>query len=212
MRRIGNVFAVLGSGLVPALVLLQTACGAGGPASGAGIVSFTAEQVVSGGGVGRQAVSRCFFAPGKFRIEMRLGHRRHAVVTIGRQDLGKAWVLFPAMRRYREIPLADAGGGNVDLAPAQEDILERLGYETVDGRRCEKLKIRRRTGEADGGGGSTATVWVADGFPVPLRTVTGRGAVTEYRHITVGPQPEEIFELPDGYTKMAGGTPAAGGR
>lgn len=192
--------------------VLALACGTGKGAGGNRTVSFAADQVVITRG-GRRTISRCRFTPEKLRMEMHLQQGGgHTIVTIGRQDLGKAWVLFPAMHRYQEVSLAELGDGRVFLKPSPEEIVERLGFETVQGYRCEKMRVRRRGEGNNGPVESTVTVWMADGFPVPLRTVTPKGTVTEYHNIAVGPQPDELFELPAGYTKMAGGFPFGGGR
>jgi len=203
---LGGLFLVLAS------CVLALACGTEGGTDGTRAVSFAADQVVTTEG-GRKIVSRCHFAPGKLRFEMRMSHGHGGtLVTIGRQDLGKAWVLFPSMHRYHEIPLAELSGGKLFLKPSPEEIVERLGFETVEGYRCEKMRIRRRREGTNGPVETIVTVWMADSFPVPLRTVTPNGTVTEYHHIVVGPQPDELFTLPDGYTKMPGGVPFGGGR
>jgi len=197
--------------LVSAGLALAVACGRAGGMEGPRAVSFAAEQVVTTG-AGKTIVSRCRFTPEKLRIEMPRGHGRGSIVTIGRQDLGKAWLLFPEMHRYLEISLAEIGDGRLFLRPLADEIVERLGHEAVEGYRCEKMRVRRRAGAAHGTGEMAATLWIADGFPVPLRTVTPGGTVTVYRNIVVGPQRAELFELPPGYTRMADGLPFPGGR
>ncbi len=203
---LGGLFFVLASWMV-ALV-----CGADGGTDGSRTVSFVADQVVTTGG-GKKIVSRCHFAPGKLRFEIRTSHHHGgSLVTIGRQDLGKAWILFPSMHRYREISLTELSGGELFLEPSPEEIVERLGFETFEGYRCEKMRVRHSGEGVNGPVEVIVTVWMADGFPVPLRTVTPDGTVTEYHDIVVGPQRAELFELPDGYTKMPGSVPFGGGR
>ncbi len=212
--KFNRILVILGGiSLVLACGVLALACGTEGRTGGARAVSFAADQVVTTGNGGRKIVSRCRFTPDKLRMEMQLHHGGGgSLVTIGRQDLGKAWILFPAMHRYQEISLAELSGGKLFLRPAPEEIVERLGFETVEGYRCEKMRVRHRGEGAHGPVEMTVTVWIADGFPVPLRTVTANGTVTEYHNIVVGPQPAELFELPAGYTKMAGGIPFSAGR
>ncbi|NOZ95967.1 MAG: DUF4412 domain-containing protein [Acidobacteria bacterium] len=212
MKRTTILVIVSGVSLVLASCVLTLACGAGAEAGGARTVSFAADQVVTTRG-GRRIVSRCFFAPERVRIEMRMSHARGgSLITIGRQDLGKAWILFPAMRRYQEISLAKVSGGRLFLKPSPEEIVERLGFERVEGYRCEKMRVRHRGEGAHGPVEVVVTVWMARDFPVPLRTVSADGTVTEYHKIVMGPQPAALFELPAGYTKMAGGIPLSGGR
>lgn len=192
---------------------LALACGGGGGVVGGRGVSFSADQVVTPGGTGRKIVSRCYFAPGKFRAEMKVsGMPGGALITIGRQDLGRAWIVFPGLKQYREISLKEMGADKVFFKPAPEQILEKLGTETVEGYRCEKMKVRTAVEGPNGTVESTRTVWVSKSFPVPLRTLSDSGNLTEYRHIEKGPQPAALFELPQGYTKMTGGMPFPVGR
>ncbi len=203
---LGGLFLVLAS------CVLAPASGTERGTDGTRTVSFAADQVVTTGG-GKKIVSRCHFAPGRLRFEIQTSrHHGRALVTIGRQDLGKAWILFPSMHRYQEISLAELSGGELFLKPSPEEIVERLGFETFEGYRCEKMRVRHSGEGANGPVEVIVTVWMADGFPVPLRTVSPNGTVTEYHHIVVGPQPAGLFELPDGYTKMPGGVPFGGGR
>jgi len=192
---------------------LALACGGGGGVGGGRGVSFSADQVVTPGGTGRKIVSRCYFAPGKFRAEMKpSGMPGGALITIGRPDLGRAWILFPGLKQYREISLKEMGADKVFFKPAPGQILEKLGAETVEGYRCEKMKVRNTVEGPHGPMEAILTVWVSTSFPVPLRTLSERGNLTEYRHIEKGPQPAALFELPQGYTKMAGGMPFPVGR
>ena len=188
---------------------LSVACGGG--RSGRN-VSFSADLISILHNNHRTITARLYRAPGKFRLEMKTSGRAGGnLVTIGRQDLGRGWVVFPSMKRYHEIPLDRAESGKLFFKPAPDQIVERLGTETVAGYRCEKLRIR------GGGPGSTTsahgtlTVWISSRFPMPLRSRTAGGDITELRNIEVGPQPAELFELPDGSTEMAPSLPSLGG-
>ncbi len=204
MRR-GREFVVLST------VMLAMACGWGG--GGSRTVSFSAEQVVTLGTTGRKIVSRCSFAPGKFRLQMKGPDMPGGeLITIGRQDLGRAWILLPGLKRYREISLKEMGTRKLFFEPTPEQILEKLGTETVEGYRCRKMRVRNTVEGPQGPVEAISTVWVSKGFPVPLRTLSDRGTLTEYRHIEEGPQPAALFELPEGYTKMASSMPFLGGR
>lgn len=189
--------------------VLTVACGVGGGQNH----SFSADQIFTPRDTGRKIVSHCYFAPGKFRAEMKAPSRMGgSLVTIGRQDLGKAWILFPGMKRYREISLERLGADKLYFKPAPDQVLEKLGAETVEGYHCQKMKVRKTADGPNGPVETTLTVWVSRSFPVPLRTLSEHGDLTEYRNIKEGPQPASLFDLPEGYTKMASGLSFAGGR
>jgi len=166
-------------------------------------VSFSADQIVTIAETGQQIVSRCHFAPDRYRAETTVAGR--TLVTIGRKDLGRAWVLSPSRRQFREVPLEGTRAGAVLFNPSRERIVKRLGADRLEGYRCEKLRVRASNGDRGEATNAFLTVWVSERLPVPLRTRTDRGTVMEYRNIEEGPQPACLFELPTGYARVDGG-------
>jgi len=200
--------------LIVVVATLALTCGALSTACGGGQsgrkVSFSADQITILGTGGRKIRSRFYWAPGKLRIETKSpGRPGGDLVTIVRKDPGRAWIVLPAMKQYHEISLSQVGSAQLVFKPAPDQIVEKLGTETVAGYRCEKLVVRG--GGPEGNAAAPATMWVSAAFPVPLKIRTARGDVTEYHNIEVGPQPAELFELPQGYTEMARSMPLSGG-
>ncbi|MCP4661277.1 MAG: DUF4412 domain-containing protein [bacterium] len=179
--------------VVTAVTVTALAAGCGGP-----VTSFSAEQVTRLPGQPEQIV-RVFVAPQKLRMEMEVP--MGAMVNIVREDLGIMWMLVPERQAYREMPMDEAQLNAMMREVNQEQITEELGTETVNGFPCRKVRITTNVEVMGMRHEGTAVVWTTPALPMPIRSETEDGAVSELREIKPGAQPEELFEIPEGYEK-----------
>jgi len=182
-----------------AACLIAFACGGGT------IESFSADHVTTAPNQPEQ-VARVFFAPQKMRMEMASpANPSEKMITIAREDLGVAWILMPSRSAYVEMPIDEAGMAQAMLELEDDQIVDDLGRETVSGFECRKLRITTSTAIMGRRMEQTAVMWKSDRLPMALRSESENGGVSELRDIQPGRQPEELFEVPDGYEMSEGG-------
>lgn len=120
--------------------------------------------------------------------------------TITRMDKQVAWVLMPAQNMYMEQPLnLESVAATAEKAPGE---LSRtlVGSDTVDGKAVKKYLIRYKTMQGE----STMLQWIDPAINIPVKTAAEDGSWSmEYRNISVGAQPDSVFEVPAGYKKFA---------
>jgi outer membrane lipoprotein-sorting protein len=176
-------------------------------------VSFSATRVMNGNGV--QMQGKYYYAPNKYRNDMEINGQN--MTTIFRQDLDRVWNIMPAQKMYMEVPVGkflEQGGATLEGSEFLEQ--EAEGNETINGYRTTKYRVSVRDAL---GGTSSGFVWVtADMIPVKVDMTTqgGNQVTIELSDIEVGPQPDEVFDVPDGYQKLSlgnlGGLAGAAGR
>jgi outer membrane lipoprotein-sorting protein len=166
-------------------------------------VSYSAWRVFSNASM--QVEGAYYYAPGKQRTEMQI--EGQAMTGIIREDLGLLWTLPPAqaqMNVYMEIPLdsSEARGSNSSLAGAQVVESRLLGSEDVGGYRTQRYQV---TVHEPGSETFRGDVWVTEHM-IPVRMEmndeSGDRFVMEQRNIEIGPQADELFEVPAGYTRL----------
>ncbi len=139
-------------------------------------------------------VNQKFFISGdKTRMESAQG------IAIARLDKKVMWMLMPAQKMYMEMPL------DPYRVPATSEKypgeIERtlIGKETIDGRMTEKYRIVYTAA----GIKTTIYQWIAPDLILPVKTAAEDGSwMMEYKNIKTGSQPDSLFELPAGYSKM----------
>ena len=133
----------------------------------------------------------------KVRQEVKSGD--DVSVTILRLDKKVSWTLMPE-KQYMEVAFNfDPNQLNPDFAYE----MKTIGNETVNGYSChvvENVYKDKKLG--------SLVQWIADdlGFAVKTQTKNARGKVestVEYKNIAVGPQPDNLFEIPAGYKKFS---------
>jgi hypothetical protein len=146
-------------------------------------------------------------APGKERRED--VNDGTTMVTIRREDKNAMWMLMPAERMYMQMKIGQPGADSRARGPEDyQTQMTKEGREQVNGLMTNKMKVLM-TG-ADGGkmGGFW---WTTDeGIVVKMDVISSdKGAKVrmkrELTNIKVGAQPDDLFEIPAGYTSMAGG-------
>jgi len=120
-------------------------------------------------------------------------------VTILRLDKKVSWTLMPE-KQYMEVAFNfDPNQLNPDFAYE----MKTIGNETVNGYSCQVVEYVYKDKKL-----GSLVQWIADdlGFAVKTQTKNARGKVestVEYKNIAVGPQPDNLFEIPAGYKKFS---------
>jgi hypothetical protein len=149
---------------------------------------------------GKKQVDVLYYRPDRWRMEAKGGP--FSDVTIFRLDKKVVWKLFPNERKYMEIPLIPE-----DL-PLPERITGEIdrkvvGQEEIEGLICDKLVVRYSSESAEGGV-AEMYLWISQQLKVPLRTeAPDLNWRTELKDIEIGPQADELFEIPQGYEAFA---------
>ncbi|MEN6331537.1 MAG: DUF4412 domain-containing protein [Smithella sp.] len=147
---------------------------------------------------GDQTVSmKIYIKPDKFRTDNEMA----GASTIVRKDLNKVWTIMTAQKTYMEME-----GINDNQAPqaAEEKIKgevsrKEVGNETVNGHPTTKYEITTKTADTV----MQVYQWWAKDINFPVKTAAVDGSwTTEYRDISVGSQPDSLFEIPQGFKKM----------
>ncbi|MBA2133967.1 DUF4412 domain-containing protein [Capillibacterium thermochitinicola] len=120
-------------------------------------------------------------------------------VTILRLDKKVSWTLLPD-QQYMEVSFQFDPN---QLNPELEYEMKTLGSETVNGYDCQIIQYTYKERKY-----GILVQWFSEelGFAVKTQTKDAKGKVTstvEYRNIVEGKQPDELFEIPNGYTKFS---------
>ena len=142
---------------------------------------------------------KVFVAKDKIRMEMQ------SAITIARVDQKKAYMLMPQQKMYMEMP-SDATNLATALEKVPGEISRKLiATETIDGRQVEKYEVAYDyQGKAE-----TINIWLSKELHFPLKSAAlDNSWSVEYTNVIEGPQKQELFELPSGYTKFDYGATA----
>lgn len=156
---------------------------------------------------GQQVVSKVYLKGGKVRMEgsqVDQNGQTEQVLQIIRQDRGVMWMVNLQQRAYYEAPLGEMRDLSQAGKPGEklpgETSRKELGAEKIEGHPTKKLEIAY-THE---GQPQTVLMWYASDLGLPLKTAAKDGSWSvEYKKVVAGPQPDSLFELPAGLTKMA---------
>lgn len=87
-----------------------------------------------------------------------------------------------------------------EMPNGQSMELKLVGTETYEGRTVEKWQM---TTSMPGQQPTSSVQWYDPQLKLSVRDEAPGGFVSELKNIKVGPQPDSLFAVPDGYTKMA---------
>ena len=178
-------------------------------------VEFSATMVQKAPQQDRTMETRIYVGDNVMRSEMQQdGKERVTIVDTQRRA---AYLLNPAKQEYLEMqagPQGQQGGPAAGAAmdrpplpdepgsPCRQDNpnfqCERLGTETVNGREAVKWRFTATQGERT----MTSTVWIDQELRMPIRQELPGGVVSELKNIQVGEQPDSLFQVPEGYTRI----------
>lgn len=157
---------------------------------------------------GQQMVSRVYLKGDKVRMEgeqpAQAGQAAEQVYQIIRQDKGVMWMVNVGQRAYYEAPLGQmrdlSQAGKAGEKLPGETSRKDLGTEKIEGRPTKKTEITfTHQGESQ-----TVLMWYANDLGLPLKTAAKDGSWSvEYKKVVTGPQPDNLFEIPAGYQKVA---------
>ncbi|NLM36603.1 MAG: DUF4412 domain-containing protein [Firmicutes bacterium] len=139
------------------------------------------------------------YVQGTEKIRQEITEGDTVTVTILRLDKKVSWTLLPD-QQYMEVSFPfDPNQLNSEF----EYEMKTLGSETVNGYDCQIIQYTYKERKY-----GILVQWFSEelGFAVKTQTKDAKGKVTstiEYRNIVEGKQPDELFEIPNGYTKFS---------
>jgi outer membrane lipoprotein-sorting protein len=165
-------------------------------------VAYSATRSFSDGNMRMESAYN--YAPGKHRTEMHI--QGQSMVAIIREDLEVLWSLAPAhsgAKFYMEFSTQsdEARSGNT-LVGTQIADSRLVGSEIVAGYSTSKYEVT--IADPDGSTYS-GNIWVTrERIPVRMEMTDGRGnqLILEQTDIEIGPQADQLFEVPAGYSKL----------
>ncbi len=164
--------------------------------------AYSCDRIVEGAISGRTMTTKLYVSGSKVRLES------GSTVTILRKDRNVTWILNTQRRTYVEAS-ASAAVSDPLRDPFEGATRQVLGQERIDGYVCTKVRLTRTDVRL---GPINAIVWTAEQTGMPVRTETnfrGNRIVESRKNIQIGPQPDRLFEIPAGYTKVSLGKAAA---
>lgn len=147
--------------------------------------------------------SKVFIKNDKIRLEG-VGGPMGPGYNLLRQDKKLMWMVQPERKSYIELALdglADMSQQAVSGGKLPGELTRReLSRPTLDGHPTIKYEIIYVVR----GQNYMIHQWLATDLGIPIKTAGVDGAWSvEYRDIKVAPQPDELFELPDGFQKLS---------
>jgi hypothetical protein len=155
------------------------------------------------------STGKIYYSAPKARMEISM--QGQTLVTIYDTETLTGFTLMPALNSYLEIDLTQVkstGKPQPSWKPydasnpcsgLKDATCKDLGAGIADARPCEKWLIVNAKNK------STMTVWIDNALHLPIRTETSNGYVVELTNCKVGAQPEALFAVPAGYTKLSVG-------
>lgn len=135
---------------------------------------------------------KIYSTTGKSRMEM------PGNITIIRQDLHVMWMVMPGQNMYMEQPIDPMMLTRTSRVMPGEIERVPMGSEVIDGKTTQKYKITYQASR----GVDSVYQWLGQGeMPVRVQAVDGSWTV-DYKNVSMGHQPDSLFEPPAGYQKM----------
>ena len=114
--------------------------------------------------------------------------------------------ISPRQRNFMEMPRGESGGPvriprlnpvdpNNPCGSGELSECRRLGAETVNGIPTQKWEYTNTDGER-------VTSWVATRLRFPVKTIADNSATNEIRNVVEGPQPANLFAVPNGFAQV----------
>ncbi|MBF0271651.1 MAG: hypothetical protein HQL98_06290 [Magnetococcales bacterium] len=184
----------------------EIACGAeAAEAAPPVMVSFSADVTRTRLDKKMQTRGRMYVSPEGIRGESQ--RNGVAVVMIHHTARKTVWTLIPSQKSYTERtgveparpPLPDEAN-----SPCRHDkslICRQVGMENLEGRRTLHWEIRMRG--PDNRESLQAHLWIDPRLGMAIREQYADGLSVELSHIQEGPQPSELFVIPENFQKTA---------
>jgi hypothetical protein len=152
---------------------------------------FSADMVIVP--KGDEAMKGKIFVKGD-KIRQETVEEDETQIMIIRPDIKITWMITPEEKTYMEMPYQSEDKTFEEWTAEKEKKAKFLGEETVSGMQCKKYEIVEDS--------EKTYFWVSSQFPFPIK-VEDSEVVMEYQNIKLGPLEDSLFELPQGYEKMA---------
>ncbi len=158
-------------------------------------IEFSADTITTFKGE-HKAEGKMYYRTDKFRTDLKAPA---GMIAITRIDKKVVWSLMPKEKMYMEIPFDLKNKPKVEEKFEGEIERKEVGKETIDGHPTKKYLISYQIGNKK----DQVYQWIASDIHFPVKTSAVDGSWTqEFKNIKIGPQPDSLFELPLGYTKM----------
>ena len=161
-------------------------------------VEYSADSLVEAEGMSMR--TRVYHATGKERREITMEGQRQVMIL--RMDKGVSWMLVPNSRQYMEMPFGVGPESSGDLA-GYDIQRTAVGKERVNGLDTTKYQIALDSPE---GVRFNGFMWSTEQGVVVKMEASAAGERAHMRmelsNIRIGPQDAQLFEIPDGYTRL----------
>ena len=132
------------------------------------------------------------------RFRMEITNPQH-MITISRMDKNVVWSIMPSEKMYIEMPFNPSTAPKTDVNIEGEIDREHLGSEVINGHSTEKYLITFKNGNLT----QKIHQWLATDINFPIKTADpNKEWIQEYKNVKIGVQPDKLFEVPEGYSKM----------
>jgi hypothetical protein len=170
------------------------------------VADFTADQVTLDAAGKPLRQSKVYFSADKMRMDDVMPQSGVNLIMIYRSDLKKNFMLNTDKKIYteREMDMHELSGAIASMGAVKNRKEKPLGEETVNGYPCVKKEIEAEIEVMGIKNTSRSVVWQSPKFDLPLRTRTDSGQVTELRNIQEQKPAAALFEVPSGYSQVAG--------
>lgn len=155
---------------------------------------FSADTIMTSEGM--KTKGKIYYKADRFRMDMKSPEE---TIVITRMDKKVIWNIMPREKMYMEIPLNLNNKPMVEEKFGGEIERKHISNETIDGHPTKKYLITYKDGNKKG----QVYQWLATDINFPVKTASIDGSwVQEYKNIKMGSQPNSLFEIPAGYTKI----------
>ncbi|MEK7271407.1 MAG: hypothetical protein AAB015_00720 [Nitrospirota bacterium] len=153
---------------------------------------FSADTVFTADG--QKTYGKMYSNADNFRMEIT---KPEHMITITRMDKKVVWNIMPSEKIYLEMPFNPKDAPKTEIRGEIDRKL--VGSETIDGHPTKKYLITYKEGI------QTEKVyqwWATDiNFPIKTSDINNKW-IQEYKNVKIGSQPDNLFEVPAGYSKM----------
>ncbi len=157
-------------------------------------LEFSADTVLTAGG--QKMYGKMNAKKDRFRME--ITNPQH-MITISRMDKNVVWNIMPSEKMYIEMPFNPSTAPKTDVNIEGEIDRKHLGSEIIDGHPTKKYLITFKTGNQT----QKIHQWLATDINFPIKTADpNKEWIQEYKNVKIGTQPDKLFEVPEGYSKM----------
>jgi hypothetical protein len=156
---------------------------------------FSADQFLNGPAGPEQ--TRLYCKVDRWRLDFTREGRE--IIHISRGDKKITWMLIPKDMVYVELPLFSETIPWADKMPGEVE-RRSLGEEAINDHPCLKYQVKLSNGEST----QEFILWISKELKVPVKTASPDGKFgTELKNIQIGPQPDQLFELPAGFKQIS---------